>query len=114
MKQRISIKPLSVNACWQGKRFKTPTYKAYEKEALLKLKAARVPDGKLHLILTIGLSSKLADIDNICKPFIDIMQKRFKFNDRFIYKLTVKKIDVAKGSEFIEFELLALIENNLN
>ena len=100
---------MSVNACWQGARYKTPTYKAYEKEALLKLKPTIVPDGQLHLFLKVGLSSKLADVDNICKPFIDIMQKRFGFNDRYIYKLTLEKVDVAKGSEFIEFTISPLV-----
>ena len=30
----LKIKPLSVNQVWQGKRFKTKTYKDYEKNVL--------------------------------------------------------------------------------
>ena len=30
----IDIKPLSVNKCWQGRRYKTSEYKAYEEELL--------------------------------------------------------------------------------
>ena len=37
---RIEIKPLSVNECWQGKRFKTKAYTAYEKELLYRLSPA--------------------------------------------------------------------------
>lgn len=108
---RISIKPLSVNKVWQGKRFKTPAYKSYEKEVMLKLPAKiDIPDGQLYLILTIGFSNKLSDLDNIAKPFIDILQKKYGFNDRYIYRLTMIKDIVKKGEEYIDFELKLLKE----
>jgi len=100
---RINIKPLSVNQVWQGKRFKTPTYKAYEKELLLKLQPMEVPEGKLILYITFGLSSKNADWDNPIKPFQDVLQIKYGFNDRHVYKGVVEKVDVKKGEEFIEF-----------
>jgi len=104
----VKVKPLSVNQVWQGKRFKTKAYKDYEKEILLSLKPMEVKSGKLSLFLRFGLSSKNADIDNPVKPFVDCLQKRYGFNDRHIYKLEVEKVDVAKGQEFIEFELKSL------
>lgn len=105
---RIEIKPLSVNEVWQGKRFKTPKYKHYEKEVMLTLKPMQIKGGKLSLLLRFGLSSKNADIDNPVKPFVDCLQKRYGFNDRHIYKLTVEKVDVAKGQEFIEFDIKSI------
>ncbi len=108
MKYIVMIKPLSVNQAWQGKRFKTPKYKSYEKELLLKLKKIDVPEGKLKLIITFGLSSKLSDWDNPVKPFQDVLQKKFGFDDRRIYRAEINKVDVSKGSEFIEFEILKL------
>lgn len=105
---RINIKPLSVNQVWQGKRFKTKAYKDYEKEVLLTLKPIEVNGGKLRLHLRFGVSSKNADIDNPVKPFVDCLQKKYGFNDRQIYQLTVEKIDVPKGQEFIEFEITEL------
>jgi len=104
----INIKPLSVNECWQGKRFKTPKYKAFEKELLLKLKPKHVPKGKLLLTVFWGLSSKNADWDNPIKPFQDVIQKKFGFNDRWIYRGEIEKLDVPKGQEFIKFELTKL------
>jgi len=68
----------------------------------------QVNGGKLSLHLRFGLSSKNADIDNPVKPFVDCLQKRYGFNDRQIYRLTVEKIDVAKGQEFIEFDITEL------
>lgn len=73
------------------------------------LKPMEVGKGRLSLSLLVGLSSKNADLDNILKPWIDIMQKRFDFNDRQIYRLTVEKVDVPKGQEFIEFDISGLV-----
>ena len=47
---RINIKPLSINCAFQGRRFKTPKYKAYEAEVLLKLKPMQI--GKEKIIIT--------------------------------------------------------------
>lgn len=104
---KVNIKPLTVNQCWQGKRFKTPKYKAYEKELLLKLRKMTIPDGKLMLIVNFGFSSKLSDWDNPIKPFQDCLQKKYGFDDRRIYKAIVEKFDVAKGDEYIEFDLIS-------
>lgn len=106
---RIDIKPLSVNEAWQGKRFRTDKYRAYQKEIALKLKPMQVGSGKLSLSLCFGLSSKNADIDNPIKNFVDCLQVKYNFNDRQIYKLTVEKVDVPKGKEFIEFTLEPLV-----
>ena len=100
---RIKVKPLSVNQCWAGRRFKTPKYKSYEKEVLLSLKKLSIPDGKLEIIITFGLSSKLADYDNPLTAFQVILCKKYKFDDRRIYRGIIQKVDVKKGEEFIEF-----------
>ena len=100
---KIKIKALSVNRCWQGKRFKTPQYKSYEQELWYLLPNQNIPQGKLELNIKVGFSSKLADIDNIAKPLIDILQKKYIFNDKQIFKLVLEKEDVKKGSEYISF-----------
>ena len=106
---KVKIKALSVNQCWQGRRFKTPVYKSYEQILLLSLPhTVEIPEGAFHLDVVFGLSSKLNDIDNGLKPFIDILQKKYGFNDRDIYKLTVEKVIVKKGEEFIDFEIKPL------
>lgn len=107
---KINIKPLSVNKCWQGRRFKTPDYKRYEKDLLLMLpnfdlEAVLEESNKLNLYIEFGLSNKGNDIDNGLKPFLDILQKKYGFNDSKIYKLVVIKEIVKKGSEYIMFNL---------
>lgn len=99
----IKIKALSINKCFQGKRFKTPAYKVYEQELWYLLPNKNIPQGKLQLDIKVGLSSKNADLDNVCKPMIDIFQKKYLFNDKQIYKLNLEKEDVQKGEEYIDF-----------
>jgi Holliday junction resolvase RusA-like endonuclease len=105
---KICIKPLSVNQAWQGQRFKTPAYKKYEKDVLNMLPPLTVPDGALRLIICVGFSNKASDIDNVEKPFIDILQKKYKFDDKWIYQKITTKFIVKKGDEFIEFRLDAI------
>jgi len=98
---KINIRPLSVNNAWKGKRFKTDDYKQYEKDlGLLLPKDIKVKNG---LQLEFGFSSKLSDIDNPVKPFIDILQKKYGFNDRDLTLLNIKKENVKKGEEYIKF-----------
>ena len=104
----VKIKPLSVNKAWQGKRFKTPEYKQYERAVLLMLPKINIPDGELCIKIIFGFSNKGSDIDNPAKLFIDIMQKKYKFNDSSIYELHLFKMVVEKGSEFIDFEIKKL------
>jgi len=101
----ISIKPLSVNKAWQGRRFKTPAYKSYEKELLLRLQAGAIPQGELSVSLEWGFSNAGSDIDNPIKPVLDILQKKYGFNDSKIYDLQIKKTVVAKGDDYIKFKI---------
>jgi Holliday junction resolvase RusA-like endonuclease len=101
---------LSVNKAWQGKRFKTPEYTAYEKEVLLKLQPYDLSKSKepIELSMVVGLSNMASDIDNVVKPFVDILQKKYGFNDKYIFRLIVEKKLVLKGAEFIEFYIKKL------
>lgn len=104
---KINIKALSVNQAWKGKRFKTDLYKKYEKVMLLMLpKKSLVFDGGLIVNLIFGFSSKNSDIDNPVKPLLDILQKKYKFNDSQIMELNIKKVHVSKKQEFILIEIL--------
>ena len=104
-RMKIKIKPLSVNRAWCGRRFKTPEYKSYEEEVLYLLKPMKIPEGELTLNIEVGYSNKQADIDNCVKPFADILQKKYDFNDNKIYKLIIEKKIVKKGEEYISFDL---------
>lgn len=102
---KIKVKPLSVNRCWQGRRYKTEDYKNYELEVFYQLPSIQVPkEGKLRLELNFGLSVA-SDIDNPTKPILDILQKKYDFNDNRIYELFIKKEAVKKGEEYVAFNI---------
>lgn len=100
----VKIKPLSVNAAWQGRRFKSKAYEAYEKELSYLLPKMRVSKGSLRLWIIFGIQ-KMQDIDSGLKQFIDVCQKKYEFNDRDIMGMIVEKRIVKKGEEYIQFEI---------
>lgn len=108
--RKINIKPLSVNECWQGRRFKTKEYKQYEKDLLLMLPNAKLKIQRVSIDIVFGFSNSLCDIDNPLKPFLDILQKKYNINDRDIYKLIVSKEVIKKGNEFIKYQITEINE----
>lgn len=105
---KINIKPLSVNQAWQGKRFKTKLYYAFEQEFLLKLRPLKLPEPPYSVYYEFGLSNTLSDWDNPIKPTQDVLQKKYKFNDKDIFEAVIRKVKVDKGSEYILFEIKTL------
>lgn len=102
----IQIKPLSVNEAWQGQRFKTRSYQDYERRALLLLPPILdIPAGDLSIILEFGFSNRASDLDNPVKPIMDILQKRYGFNDAQVTQYHLIKKIVPKGSEYIAFSI---------
>ena len=103
---KINIRPLSVNRVWAGRRFKTQDYKDYEHElSLLLPNDLKIPSGELTVGIVWGFSSRASDVDNPTKPFIDVLQKKYGFNDKQIVNLILKKEYVKKGEEFIAFTI---------
>jgi Holliday junction resolvase RusA-like endonuclease len=102
----IQIKPLSVNQVWQGKRFKTKAYKQYERDLIMLLPRVKIDFKKpLKIGLTFGFSNKASDIDNPTKPILDILQKKYGFDDKQVQELNLKKELVTKGNEFIKLDI---------
>lgn len=99
------IKPLSVNECWQGRRFKTPAYKAYEKELLYTLPQKKIPPPPYRISFEFGFSSSLNDWDNPIKPLQDILQKKYNFNDKEVFSAMVSKELVKKGQEYFRVKI---------
>ena len=102
---KVNIKPLSVNKAWGGRTYKSSDYKQYEKDLALILPKIKIPEGQLHVSFIFGFSSAASDIDNPLKPMIDIMQRRYGFDDKQVFELNVKKEKVKKGKEFIKFKI---------
>lgn len=106
---RVNIKPLSINEAFKGRRFKTDAYKNYTHALMYMLpKKIDLPPPPFEVHYTFGLSSSLADWDNPIKPLQDILQKKYKFNDKVIKRGIVDIVDVDKGKEYVEFEIFTL------
>jgi|SRR5690606_41201189 len=101
----LKIKPLSVNKAWAGRRFKTPEYKKYQRDVLYLLPKLKLPEAPYEVKIIFGFSSAGSDIDNPVKPIMDILQKKYGFNDNQVYRMVLEKEQVKKGSEFIKFEI---------
>jgi Holliday junction resolvase RusA-like endonuclease len=102
---RINIKPISLNQAYRGRRFATQALKDYKKALSLLLPKKSLPKGKLGVYYEFGVSSKGSDGDNLIKAFQDCLSEKYGFNDNKIYEWHVKKKDVAKGEEYIDFEI---------
>ena len=103
---RVNVKPLSVNAAFQGRRYKTKAYKDYERILLLLLPSIKVsPNKRLRIFFTFGFSNVNCDLDNPTKLILDIMQKKYKFNDSHVWQIISTKEKTAKGKEFIDFHI---------
>lgn len=106
----LDIKALSINECFQGRRFKTPSYRDYERavwDILPDLDPSFLEERKFPLDLTIvfGLSNINADYDNGIKAIQDIIQKKYNFDDKWIFRAEIHKFLVNKGDEFIYLKI---------
>ena len=101
----LEIKPLSVNECWQGKRFKTKAYLKYEKDLLLILPKIKMPEPPFEIYFEFGFSNIMSDWDNPVKPLQDILQKKYGFNDKDIIKAVVVKKKVKKGEDYFKISI---------
>lgn len=107
---KVPLKPLSVNQAYTGKRFSTPEKNKFTKACDALIRAGKVPDGKLRVDFEFGVSNKAQDVDGPIKVCLDVMQKRFDFNDNRVYELTARKVIVTKGQEYWAFEITAICE----
>lgn len=99
----VDIKPLSVNQAWKGRRYKTPKYKAFEQELMYILPKSIQTYKTMGINLEVGYTNRLSDWDNFIKPFIDVLQKKYGFDDKNIYEAHVKKSIVKKP--YIKFKI---------
>jgi len=107
--ETLSMKPLSINKCWAGRRFKTPDYKAWREEAEARLREhPRAPDGQVEVHIKFYFKNSRSDIDNCIKPFLDALTDANRIeDDRHVVKLVVEKI--MDKDERIEYEIKTIL-----
>jgi Holliday junction resolvase RusA-like endonuclease len=103
--ETIDIKPLSVNAGFQGRRFKNAAHKAYEEEMLWRFPSHELIKGYVEVNYSFYLKNwKMRDVDNMVKILQDILVKKgYIEDDRKIMKFTAQKFPAK--IESIKFEI---------
>ena len=112
-RKKFKIKPVSVNEAWQLKgfrKFKSKKYKEYQAEFDKQLEDTAwpfKPDMLLDVIVRVGFSNKLSDLDNALKPLFDTLSTKYGWNDNKIYSIEAYKEIVPKGKEYLDVKIQA-------
>ena len=101
----LPVTPMSQNKAYLGRKTKSKEYRVYTGNIVDILPAYDIPEGELDFKIDVHYSNRAADIDNCLKPFIDILQFHYGFNDNKIYHLDVTKHIVPKGEEKMAFDV---------
>ena len=90
---KVNIKPISVNAAFQGRRFKTKECKAYERALWYSLPRRGTVRGEVEVWFDFFLVNYArTDISNLVKVTEDIIvKKKFIEDDRKITKMHLTK-----------------------
>ena len=90
----LPIKPISINQCFQGRRFRTKEFKQWQNDMLKVMPKRSKLAGGVKVAITLFLKSIYrSDCDNFLKPIIDCIVKRgWITDDRFIQYLEVAKV----------------------
>ena len=116
----LPVRPVSTNSMYESagsRRWKSDIYMKLERDVRKALRSRSItlnlPEiGGLEFKAVFGVSFQF-DLDNALKPFIDILEDFYKFNDNRISHIDVRKVSTKRGQEFIEFDLHAISESKV-
>jgi len=100
----IPIKPMSINTCYQGRRFRTGVFKKWQEAVLYSLPSGYCEGKAYALTIYIYLKDPTrSDLDNYIKPLVDCcVKKGLLTDDRYVkYLEVIKKHNKEEGFEVI-------------
>lgn len=104
--ERLDIPPLSLNACFSGKRHRTKDYNTWRAATKILLpRKLFIPTGKLEVHFVFYCTTS-TDIDNQVKTILDSLQLKYGFNDSVVHRIIIDKIVTPKADHRIEFEVI--------
>lgn len=107
---KLEIKPLSTNALYKGRKFKTDKHDLYKRQlAYLLPNDIKIGLPPYKLTLEFG-TCKMQDLSNNVKGFEDALVNKYGFDDRNIYEINLIKVAVSKGKEYIKFKIETLVK----
>ena len=115
-KIRLEVKhlaPISVNKCWQGRRYKTREYNIWRQQLELLLPRQEMIEGEVEVEVRFWIKKyKQNDVDNFAKPFLDSLVRRgYIEDDRKIIKLTLEKFP-TQGTPRIELGIKKYVKKS--
>ena len=72
------------------------------------LPTMKLPQPPYRINLEYGFSNMASDVDNPTKPIVDILQKKYGFNDKHVMVMHLEKKIVSKGKEYIKIDIQTL------
>lgn len=103
---KFNFKPLSANKMFYRGKQLTREYREYRENIYEDIpnrnKWPFHEEDPLYFEVYVGLSSKLADVDNCIKPLLDTFQYMFEFNDKYVFAVYIQKELVKRGEEYID------------
>ncbi len=108
MKGTVRIKPLSINAAFQGRRFKTKECNTYCNTLALMLPCTASTGEYYSVHIKFHLKNfAMTDADNLVKLLVDVMVKKGMIrDDRYIAKYILEKFPA--DIDWFEWEILAM------
>lgn len=96
----LPIKAMSINECFQGRRYKTKKYDKFIADMLRIMPKEKPMDGLLEVELIFGVRSLFrGDVDNLIKPVLDCLTKRgWIADDRYVMSVKATKVKAKQES----------------
>lgn len=96
----VHLSPISINRCWQGKRFKTKEYAYWRRDFGLVVPKRETLKGWCHVNLRFYVKNfSMIDTDNLVKPTLDgLVENGIIEDDRFVVSQFHQKMPVNEYS----------------
>lgn len=114
---RINIKPISANEMWQGKKFKSPKYKAWREEFGYELLRTMDKHHRKEFDCKVAINLRIfcknadrSDIDNFIKPILDaLVENKILKDDRLVNELEVTKHKSEEEYIFLNIKKYSIV-----
>ncbi len=100
----VKVPPISVNKCWQGRRFKSKVYKQWGLDVATMLISEK-PFTEMKEWIVVDLEFYIknfqrADADNMIKPILDsLTHAKVILDDRYIKRVSSEKWKVSSKED---------------
>lgn len=112
---RLPLKVVSTNQIHIGRRRKSKPARQFERDIHYLLRAKEpnqtLPAGELAIHIRVGTTRRM-DVDNCAKLLIDCIARHYGINDRRFTALSIVRVPVKQGEEFITFHIDTFCEKD--